>query len=321
MAEPDQDDDAKQKSQRVGRRAQKQDLSPEQALEEAQKTIAAQAGTISSLEKTGAKTAELALASGAEASNATLARLTERETAITNGMTSAKNALEAADMAWRQAREAGNLDDEQKANRAMSAAQVDLKSWEFQEQDFKTRKPQLVAEAKALASPPIPVDNSRSENWKADHPKFASDPQYKADATAIHDMAVAQKISPNSDAYFTFLNDRLGRIYGENHGKDAADGGKGGQRRQQVRDRTSDGASPSRESSGGLTYHGESGNLRLSRGADGKDQLDGDIPEDWAKAAEWTGMKPVDYAISQMRILEERRRASSDGSLEAGVYR
>lgn len=319
MAEADQDADPKN-SQRVGRRATKQSISAEDALAEAQRTIKAQAGQIDSLEKTNAKTAETALSRGADASNATLARLNERETAIANGKTASINAVQVAQSLWRTAREAGNLDDEQKANDMLTSAKVDLKSWEFQEEDFKARKPQLVKEAESLAKVPIAVDNSRSERWKADHPKFKTDSKYNADAIAIHELAVAKNIPPNSDAYINFLNDKLALIHGANHGKDDdGEEDQGGGRKP--RDRSLDGAPPSRDSGGALTFNGSGGNLRLSRGSDGKERLDGDIPAEWAQAAEWSGMDSVAYAISQMKILEERKRNGSDGTLEAGVYR
>lgn len=315
--------DGKEKGRVQRHVRQEGEVSDADALAVANATIKARDEENATLRTQLESTTETVVKTANTASETALARIADRETSISNGITGAKTAVEAAQQAWRSAREAGDMDAEQKANDALLDAKVSLKGWEFQDQDFKANKERLTTDAKALGKPQVAKvgkgPTPQAKQWLDDHPLMNTDMNYRRDALAAHAAAIAEGHAEGSDPYIIRINDMLGKMYGADHGKPKSDdGGKQQQRRERAAE--SEAAGPGRESSSGVSFRTPQGtNLRVSVNGEGKKTLHGDIPAEWQAAARWSKMDPIDYAISQVEIAQERE--GSQSYLEAGVLK
>lgn len=134
----------------------------------------------------------------------------------------AENArLERARASYRTAREAGDLDAEQKAIEESGAARARLERLNEQKTAIE-RAPQQQPQRQAAPEP-----GPAAKQWLADHPKHATDPVYRAALQVVHDAAVAGGLTVESPQYFDFAERELSTRFGPNHGKDAPVGDQG----------------------------------------------------------------------------------------------
>lgn len=297
-------------------------ISPEDELAAARRSLETKTREADKLRSTNVDLSNQVVESAAIAANAEIARINERETSLTTAINSAMTEQSSAESAKRAAREAGNIDAELAADKAFSKATVRLEALNIEKTRFDGNKPRLMEEAKRKAEAPKTAAPNRApeaQRWLDEHPRFESDPVYKADALEAHRAAVAAGISTNSSDYSRYLNTRLERLYGKNHGQ--PEGARHQERDSDMnRDRgTSSATPPSRDTDASFSQQVDGSTLRLSRDASGKPQLSGQIPGSWRDAARYCGMDEVAYAIDQMVIAEEAKSGknslmtSSDG--------
>lgn len=303
------------KSVRVGRKARQESdegaLSPEEALKIAQATIRQQNETIRTVSAD-------ASSARAEAANATVARVGDRESQIVASIAAADMALASAGAAFRAARESGDVEAEAKALDLLGDAKFEHKKWTEEKAKLEAAKPQILADAKKKAEAPQgnAEYDAAANQWVAEHPLMNTDKEYTADALDAHTAAMARGHAPGSPAYLGHINTTLTRLYGKNHGHAADDDDKAD---TGARNGASMAASPGRESSSGFSHNG----LRLITGSDGKYQVSGNIPAEWRDAAKWSKMTEADYCVAQLLAAKERKEDNSGAQEYSGgvIYR
>lgn len=319
MSDADTADD--QGSKRVER--QRSNLSPEQEIAASRAALERKTKENTTLAGAADKATATAAEYGKEGAAAIRAQVADAERAIANGISAQEAKRDAAQVAWKSAREAGDVDAEQKANDMLTDAKVELRVLSGQKATFDANKPHQLKKAEAMEKGPPAVarPSAESQKWLDDHPEFETNPQYRADALDAHELAIAKGIPNGSTAYVTFLDSHMARLHGKEHGRGgskADDAGDGGVNRHS----TSSGAPPSRDTAGGLSATVDGYNLRIIVGQDGKEKLVGDIPPAWREGAKWSGMNEVDYSISQLKIQAETKAGKGPVLMgEGAIYR
>lgn len=262
------------------------------------------------------------------ASDAELGRIAERESLLVTSIEGAKQNAATAKAAMRAARDSGNLDAEMEASENFSKATVRVEALTIEKNQFDAQKPTLIESAKKrgeVVATKAPARAAEAQKWLDEHPRFETDPMYKADAIQAHNAALAAGISPNSPQYPQYLNTALGRIYGKEHGHEGGSTSQEDRHQEPDMSRsTSHAAPPNRDGEAGggafsTTVNGST--LRLTRDANGKPQISGQIPASWRDGARYCGMDEIPYAIDQMMILEEAKQGrnqlvtSADGGM------
>lgn len=309
-------DDATGETRRVVRQPRKE-AGADEALRIAQETIERKDRELAAANQRADEAGKSVLKANTVASNTAMARISDQEVAIKNGLSAAEKSVETATLAWRQARQQGDVEAEEKAMDALGDAKIEKARWKERNDAFTQQKPALEEEAKRPAVQPAAVEagkdkmSDESRRWIESHPKFNTDASYRQDALDAHEIAISRKIPIGTTQYTAFLDNHLERLYGKDHGMQEQDRDRGGERERSPRrgpDRgASSGATPSRDRDGSFAYNG----VKLGTDAQGKKTVTGDIPAEWVNAAKWNGMDPVAYAVSMLEIEEERSRGHS----------
>ena len=163
---------------------------------------------------------------------------------------SAKSDGEAAALALRTAREAGDFEAEVAAQRRLNAADFRFNQASAELQWLKNQpKPQAQQSGGRQITP-------EAKRWLDEHPRYFTDPGYAAAAGAFDQEAVRSGLGEGSQAYVDYIERKMTALFGEGHGH-AADG-TGRQQMAEPRQVRGDAAPPSRGTHGG----GDSGGWR-----------------------------------------------------------
>ena len=270
------------------------------------------------------------------------ARLTDQESAINSAIEAGTAAKNAAITRIRAAREAGDFSAEMEASTEFNAAEYRLNrakdvkaNFEANFEAWKAKQPKPGERRQPVQQAGQPT--SEAQKWLDDHPRYYADDDYKADAIASHNLAMEKNIPEGSKAYIAFIEARMERLYGDDHGRIGGpareakpNGGTVTNGRQTQRSASSTAAPPSRSSSssgggGSIEYTHPQGSIRLVTILNDKGQhvetVQGIIPTEWRNAAQWTGMDDVQYAVSQLKIQQEIKSGQLGGLAygESGV--
>lgn len=224
--------------------------------------------------------------------------------------TAQKGRLEQARANYKAAREAGDIDAEQRAIEESSAARAELSHISFQ----KTQAARQPAPQQQAGNVPGPA----AQKWLADHPKSGSDPVYRAALSVVHGQAVAAGLTVESPEYFSFANRELEARFGADHGKDVpVNKPNGAGVRRPVASSTA--AAPSRAgASNGRTGTDNNALLaKLNQIAEGDDPI---TMADFEEAAQYTYPRldkaeaVAKYAKAQEAILGTQSRTITTGN-------
>lgn len=316
---------------------------PEEALAAAQSQIAA---------KDQERDAALARAAQAEREAAeakrvvaetSTARVSDQEVAIANAIEAGNAAKQAAAQKIKSAREMGDFDAELAAQDELNAASYRLmraKETKGQFDAWKAKQPKAGDAQQRQEQQGAPAQTPEVQSWLAAHPMYTKDQEYTADANASHNLALEAGCAEGSKAYVDYIDARLSRLYGPDHGKPgvvrgASNGGNqvdkratGGRTAASTAAPVSRGGSNVGGGGGGVVFNHETGSLRLTtitdpKSGQPKETVQGNIPADWVEAAKWNKMDPITYAVEQMHIQREIKDGSLSGLThgESGTYR
>ena len=173
------------------------DASVEEALAEAQRGIVERDRQLAA-ERDARSRAER------EAQRAHAGRQQDRGAAIAATIEAATTAQANAESAKRAAREAGDIDAEIKADKALAQATYRLE----QAQAFAAQAQRdPVSQAGATQEPQQgAVVSGAAAKWIAAHPRFNTDPDYKGKLMAAHYDLLNDGVQPDSRAYFRELD-------------------------------------------------------------------------------------------------------------------
>lgn len=187
-------------------------------------------GQLASLKAENAKTArekeeaERRVREHAESISKIRGELGETKVAATlNAIATSRAALDLAQRQMKEALEAGEFDKFAQINTKMVEAAADLKHFERMKSELeaaakaKPAEEPITKEVRADQSAPAdPAEDyisrfsPRSQRWLREHKEFATDRRKNAAMLAAHHDAVAQDFVEESDAYFDFIERKLG---------------------------------------------------------------------------------------------------------------
>ena len=178
--------------------------------------------------------------------------------------------------------------------------------------------------------------SQEAQRWIDDHPLFNTDEDYHADAIAAHTLAVNKGLDPNTRGYVEYIDQRMEKLYGQDHGRMTKEPQRREapirQRSRQEPDQNDQSyASPRSNDRGGrgssLEYKHGTGSIRLIERRDpstGKvrEGVEGKVPAAWVDGAKVCGMDLEAYAVEQMKIQQEMRSGNLRGLAvnQSGVY-
>lgn len=280
--------------------------SPEEALAEAQRIIAERN------QQLGAEQAARTRAER-EAQRQQAGRAQDRGAALAAVVEASVSAQAQARQALRAARESGDIDEEIKATEALSQATYRLDQANAQIQNLKVDP---TSAAGAMDQPQQQGGVSQSaQSWIDRHPRFNSDPSYKATLMAVHYDVVKDGVAPDSPAYFRALDAKAAELdAGTTRERNAPMAEPAPTRAAQF-----NGASPTRGSgapAAGGVVKTLLGPVTVGRRAGGKItvQVPPHLKADFEEGAKISGMSLGDYIYEQVRVAEERE-AGGDGGL------
>lgn len=146
-----------------------------------------------------------------EAANARTAATASNLDTITTAIAASTAAIDAAKRDMRAAKEAGDFDAETDAQDRLTAARVDLRTYDEAKANLEAR-----AKSPQQQRPSDPVEayiQGRTEptaNWLRQHREFVVDPRKNQKLTAAHHDAVAEGLSPDTTEYFTHVEKFIG---------------------------------------------------------------------------------------------------------------
>lgn len=222
---------------------------PEAAIADTAKQIKESADRANAAEKRARDAEAARVAAEAASAAAARGRQGDRAIVVQSIIESAQAELEGAKLAYKTAREAGNIDDEVDAQALIAAATSKLS-------EHQRESAWLAAEAKR----PAPVQQTNQTPpavaaWFDSHPRFQADDDYRAYAEGLHNAALRAGKNGRDQDYVDWIEARLTQKFGEGHG--TAEAGttaeQGGGRRtvsDPSRDRGGDSLPPSRGNTG-----------------------------------------------------------------------
>lgn len=283
-----------------------------------------------------------------QARDAGTGQLINNYRALEATITAEQQRVENARSARRAAREAGDFDAEQKAEDILHDASFNLRVASGNKTAFEQRygKPgdgvprqQQQTETRQGNGP-----TTEAQRWIDTHPRFNSDPEYKADALASHQLAMDNGRAEGSQAYIDFIDQRMARLYGANHGRGDNTTARGAQPRSRsdastAAPRSGAGGNDLSTGDGKMRFTHAQGTLELRQIPDAKsptgfkETVVGKIPAAWVEYAGIAGFMKgktaqekqeglIKYAVEQMHIQREQREGSLKGLAtgQNGVY-
>ena len=280
-------------------------ISPEDALAEAQAQLAESQAQAQADRAAREEAERRAAQAGNQAQGAT-------ETALAASIAAEEQRLANARLAYKTAREIGDMDKELEANENIASARQAVDR-------LKADKARIASQQRhqAQAQPQAQPQGGmapESQRWIAAHPRFNADPIYNGTATGAHYDALRLGMVEASPAYFAHINQVLERTYGENHGSlEAMSGTKPAAPRPQqgTRPPASSFATPS--SRGNIQTRSDSADpqrIAALISAMGDSQVTADDIRAHAAACKMTVEA---YCKSQAEILAEQKAGRSGG--------
>lgn len=157
-----------------------------------------------------------AAAEAARAAEAERTALEANKGLITNAIEARKQAREALKARYIEAREAGDHGAEFDLNEELARNASEIMQLEQGKAQLE-RAPQPRIQQRAETDPAAALAGSmeqqgfnRSAQWLRSHPEFARDPKKYQKMLAAHNLAVADDIEPDTDAYFQAVEATLG---------------------------------------------------------------------------------------------------------------
>lgn len=275
------------------------------------------------------------------------ARIADQEAAIKGAVSTAQAKRDAAQTKYREARANNDADGEAAALADLTTAGAELVQAQATERSFtnwkenraKNPPPQPRQEAQKDQQQPAAGDlTPETRAWLGSHPLYYKDEDYRANAQALSDTAISQRLPEGSQPYIDFVDKGLEKIYGKNHGQITPKGGKQ-MSQPQNQNRRSSMAAPTRGGDGGGGNRGGGDSfeyrdpttgdtLRLVSGIDDKgktfETVQGTIPAQWREFARVNRMTDVAYAVEQLKIHKDMEPGGEYEGLayhQNGVYR
>jgi hypothetical protein len=141
-------------------------------------------------------------------------RFAAEETAITNAIAAATSQAESLEKEYIAAQEGGKFADAARIARQLASAQTKIDAWEGRKQQFEQFKATEAAKPKPTATAD-PLEASlerfkpRVREWIRHHPQYLTDNKFQAKANYLHQLAVAEGITEESDEYFNYINENI----------------------------------------------------------------------------------------------------------------
>lgn len=146
-----------------------------------------------------AKVAEVERESSTKIASEIEKRISEQETTLTAALAGAQSEIESCRALAAKAMEEGKWQEAAEANENLTDAKVRLRELTQQKGYLERAK----AEAKVQAEQPkAPAVGARTQAWIASHPRFNTDPEYRAAALYGHEKAIRAGLIPDTDEYF-----------------------------------------------------------------------------------------------------------------------
>lgn len=231
--------------------------------------------------------------------------------------------LNSAKQAYRVARETGDTDAELEAQQAIAEATYEQRQAAAYLAQYGVGGDQ--GNAAPVGDTQVVGDrrvSAEAQAWIDAHPRFTSDPEYRAIALGAHTSAVESGYRENTRAYFDFIEKTLGRVYPEERPDRREQGGN-----DDMNQRFS-GAPPSRAGGGGTggrTVNTLFGPLSVTRRGNGSMsiQIPRDRRADWEEAARINNMSLEDYVTEQINIRGEMDAGGNAGLIttEGATFR
>lgn len=157
-----------------------------------------------------------AVAARAEATTARTQVVESNLDTINTALESAKSEMDTAERDIQAAGEAGDYTALAKAQRRMSVAAAKVQRYDEAKDDLETRKKTAIEAPKRREVSSDPVEayvDGRTEptaNWLRSHRDYVTDPKKNARLTAAHWDAVSNDLTPDTDEYFTHVEEFIG---------------------------------------------------------------------------------------------------------------
>lgn len=286
-------------------------ITPEDALAEAQRVIR----EYDHLQQQLVQEQQARTRAEREAQRAQVGRQQDRGAVLAAAVEAATSAQAQAEAAVEAARESGDIKAEIAANKALLQATFRLEAANAQLSQAQTRG-DPTSSAGSMEQPQQQAVSSAAQAWIGRHPRFNSDPHYRATLLAAHGAAVNDGLTPDSPAYFRELDRVAATLEGNDQGgSQVSDNSRpSGSGNQQF-----SGASPTR---GGGGAGGNSsvvrtmlGDVTVTRRPGGKIgvQVPPHLKADFEEGAKISGMQLGDYIYEQVEIARERQGGGTGG--------
>ncbi len=119
---------------------------------------------------------------------------------------STESEAKAAEAAYREAREYGDVDAETKAQRRLAAAEAKRTLLETRAQDISSMP---VSSGDPLEDH-LSRFTDRTAAWMREHKDWVTDPSRNAKLIGAHNFAIAEGLVPDSDQYFEYVERKIG---------------------------------------------------------------------------------------------------------------
>lgn len=123
---------------------------------------------------------------------------------VTNAIATTEMKLATIKRQLQDAMQSGDFEATIKANEDLASATYDLRSLKDGKAAIESRKVEPVADERLRGY------SRRSQQYLSTHPELLSDPRKHARMLAAHHDSIAEGIQVESDAYYAFIDERLG---------------------------------------------------------------------------------------------------------------
>ncbi len=131
--------------------------------------------------------------------------------------------VDQAKAAYKQAYELGDAD-------AITEAQMKLNELQAEQHRVNSFKPQRAPvtpapapQAQAQVQPQAPKPSQRAEEWQKKNSWFGSDEEMTVYAMRVHERIVKEGVAPDSEEYYTQINQSVRRVFADKLGGEAED--------------------------------------------------------------------------------------------------
>lgn len=224
------------------------DITPEEALADSRRLLQEADRRTADAQKRQREAERRAADSQAQAQQAAAGRQSDRQTVVTQAIDAAKAEGTTAAVAYKLARESGDIEAEIAASQAIADARMRLHEAQREHDQIKAQPAAQPKQGNQFTP--------ETQRWLDDHPAFFSDKRYERLARAAHDEAIRSGHRDGSQSYVDYIDGIMEEEYGEGHGQAPQPAAKGD---RPVRE--------SRASGGGTLPPSRRGNGQSSAGA------------------------------------------------------